>query len=88
MKFDLLNKGRQLYVFINFSTTEAPVGTTVVQVSAFDLDRSSSLRYNIVSGSFSAKDPFDRDVIGTSAFDFRVSQYTGKVHISCLLNDV
>ena len=57
----------------NLWVTDDAVGTRVLQVNAFDVDRGSALRYSIVSGSFSARDPFNRDVTTTANFDFRVS---------------
>ena len=54
--------------------TDDPVGTRVLQVNAYDVDRGSSLRYSIVPGSYSARDPFNRDVLSAVEFDFTVSQ--------------
>ena len=50
-----------------------PIGTRVLQVNAYDVDRGSSLRYSIVPGSYSARDPFNRDVLSTAQFDYTVS---------------
>lgn len=54
--------------------SDEPVGSKVLQVSAYDVDKGSSLRYSIQSGSHTARDPFNRDVFTTSGFNFVVSR--------------
>lgn len=52
--------------------TDDPVGTRVIQLTAYDLDKNALLKYSINNDSYQARDPYNRDVIASSNYDFRV----------------
>ena len=72
------------YIYMQLLADD-PIGTRVLQVNAYDVDRGSSLRYSIVPGSYSARDPFNRDVLSTAQFDYTVSMVRSWCKEFCLL---